>query len=53
MAMDFCDRRVQAAGLCTRLESGGQYKTGAHLERPLPAVDAMFGLAKRLVLEEG
>ena len=30
-----------------------QYKTGAHLERPLPAVDAMFGLAKRLVLEDG
>ena len=30
-----------------------QYKTGAHLERQLPSVDAMFGLAKRLVLKDG
>jgi hypothetical protein len=30
-----------------------QHKAGAHLERQLPLVDAMFGTAKRLVLEDG
>ena len=35
------------------LKGAEQQKAGAHLERPLPSVDAMFGLAKRLVLEDG
>jgi len=30
-----------------------QQKAGAHLERQLPSVDAMFGIAKCLVLEDG
>ena len=30
-----------------------QQKAGAHLERQLPSVDAMFGFAKCLVLEDG
>jgi hypothetical protein len=30
-----------------------QHKAGAHLVRQLPSVDAMFGIAKRLVLKDG
>jgi hypothetical protein len=30
-----------------------QPKAGAHLERQLPSVDAMFGIAKCLVREDG
>jgi hypothetical protein len=35
------------------LKGAEQQKAGAHLERQLPSVDAMFGIAKRLVLEDG
>ena len=35
------------------LKGAEQQKAGAHLERPLPSVGAMFGIAKRLVLEDG
>jgi hypothetical protein len=30
-----------------------QYEAGAHLERQLPSVDTVLGIAKRLVLEDG
>jgi hypothetical protein len=30
-----------------------QYKAGAYLERQLPLVDAVLGIAKCLVLEDG
>ena len=30
-----------------------QHKAGAHLERKLPSVDAVLGIAKCLVLEDG
>jgi hypothetical protein len=35
------------------LKGAEQQKAGAHLERQLPSVDAMFSIAKRLVLEDG